>query len=112
MRLSVLSALARMDVDPWKEATRLAAMPKAIAETTLVSTLNRVARTIWKPSEAEVIAARLVRLLPQKNEKSDNYGNRNSRSPFARDELLGGVGSCRDSGIDSLAAPSSDDNRH
>jgi hypothetical protein len=33
MRLSVLSALARMDVDPWEEATRLAAMPKAIAET-------------------------------------------------------------------------------
>ena len=33
MQLSVLSALARMDVDPWEEATRLAAMPKAIAVT-------------------------------------------------------------------------------
>src|ERR1700731_341397 len=30
MQLSVLSALARMDVDPWEEATRLAAMPKAM----------------------------------------------------------------------------------
>jgi hypothetical protein len=41
MQLTVLSALARMDVDPWEEATRLAAMPTAIAERTLVSTLDR-----------------------------------------------------------------------
>jgi hypothetical protein len=40
MQLSVLSALARMDVDPWEEATRLAAMPTATAERTLVSTLD------------------------------------------------------------------------
>ena len=65
MRLSVLSALARMDVDPWEEATRLAAMPKAIAERTLVSTLNRVLGKTRNPSETEVIAARLVQLLPQ-----------------------------------------------
>jgi hypothetical protein len=31
MRLSVLSALARMNLDPWEEASRLAAMHKAIA---------------------------------------------------------------------------------
>ena len=29
--LSVLSALARLDVDPWREATRLARMPRAAA---------------------------------------------------------------------------------
>jgi len=52
MRLSVLSALARMDVDPWEEATRLAAMPKAIAERTLVSTLDLVPGRSWDPSEA------------------------------------------------------------
>ena len=65
MRLSVLSALARMDVDPWEEATRLAAMPKAIAERTLVSTVGRVLGKSRNPSEMEVIAARLVHLLPQ-----------------------------------------------
>src|SRR4249919_1786803 len=64
MQLSVLSALARMDVDPWEEATRLAAMPKAIAERTLVSTLGRVLGKSRNPSEMEVIAARLVHLLP------------------------------------------------
>ena len=68
MRLSVLSALARMDVDPWQEATRLAAMPKAIAERTLVSTLDQVLGKSRNPSEMEVIAARLVQLLPHRGE--------------------------------------------
>ena len=65
MRLSVLSALARMNVDPWEEATRLAAMPKAIAEKTLLSILDLVSGRSWKSPEAAAIAARLVRLLPE-----------------------------------------------
>jgi hypothetical protein len=65
MRLSVLSALARMNVDPWEEATRLAAMPKAIAEKTLLSILDLVSGRSWKSSEAAAIAARLVQLLPK-----------------------------------------------
>lgn len=64
MRLSVLSALARMNVDPWEEATRLAAMPKAIAERTLVSILDLASGQNWNPPEAAATAARLVRLLP------------------------------------------------
>jgi hypothetical protein len=68
MRLSVLSALARMNVDPWEEATRLAAMPKALAEKTLLSMLDLVSGRIWKSPEAAATAARLVRLLPQPSE--------------------------------------------
>ena len=68
MRLSVISALARMNVDPWEEATRLAAMPKAIAEKTLLSILDLVSGRSWKSPEAAAIAARLVRLLPQAGE--------------------------------------------
>ena len=64
MQLSVLSALARMDVDPWEEATCLAAMPKAIAVRTLASTLDRVLDKSRHRSETDVIAARLVQLLP------------------------------------------------
>ena len=70
MRLSVISALARMNVDPWEEATRLAAMPKAIAEKTLLSILDLVSGCSWKSPEAEAIAARLVRLLPQPGENA------------------------------------------
>src|SRR6185437_15505197 len=68
MRLSVLSALARMNIDPWEEASRLAAMPKAIAEKTLLSILDRVSDRSWKSPEASAIAARLVGLLPQPGE--------------------------------------------
>ncbi len=68
MRLSVLSALARMNVDPWEEATRLSAMPRAIAEKTLISILDLVSGRSWKPPEAAAIAARLVQLLPQPGE--------------------------------------------
>ena len=70
MRLSVLSALARINVDPWEEATRLAAMPNTTAEGALVSTLDLIPNKNWEPSETEVIAARLVRLLPQPNDVS------------------------------------------
>jgi hypothetical protein len=65
MRLSVLSALARMDVDPWEEATKLAAMPKAIAQSTLISTLELLSGRRWKSSEAELVAKRLIQLLPE-----------------------------------------------
>ena len=68
MRLSVLSALARMNVDPWEETTRLAAMPRAIAEKTLLSILDLVSGRSWKSPEAAAIAVRLVRLLPQPGE--------------------------------------------
>src|SRR5437763_14074434 len=40
--LSVLSALTRLHMDPWKEASRLSAMPEATAQRTLVSTLGLV----------------------------------------------------------------------
>jgi hypothetical protein len=68
IRLSVLSALARMNVDPWEEATRLAAMPKATAARTLASRLDLIPGRSWKSSEGEAIAARLVGLLPQRAE--------------------------------------------
>ena len=57
-----------MDVDPWEEAARLAAMPKAIIGRTLVSTLDSVPGRSWNPAETEVIAARLVRLLPDQSQ--------------------------------------------
>jgi hypothetical protein len=68
MRLSVISALARMNVDPWDEAKRLAAMPKAMGERALVSILGVVSGSRCKSPEAEVIAAQLIRLLPQSGE--------------------------------------------
>jgi hypothetical protein len=66
--LSVVSALARANVDPWDEASRLSAMPRAIAEKALVATLDLIPGRDWKPADAKSIAARLVRLLPRPGE--------------------------------------------
>ena len=84
MRLSVVSALARMNVDPWEEASRLAAMPKAIAEKTLLSILDVVSGRSWKSPEAAAVAARLVRLLPQDGEPAVATGPANVATGVAK----------------------------
>lgn len=82
--LSVISALARMDVDPWEEASRLAAMPKAIAEKTLLSIFDLVSGRSWTSSEAAAIAARLVRLLPSPSEAATNTATGTAKGPAQR----------------------------
>jgi hypothetical protein len=68
MRLSVLSALARMNVDPWEEAARLATLPARDAERSLVSTLNLFPGKRQRSAETEILAGRLVALLPEAEE--------------------------------------------
>jgi hypothetical protein len=63
--LSVVSALARLDVDPWKEAASLARMPKDKAKerlTFIIASLPTGATTGLSP---EIVAARLIALLPE-----------------------------------------------
>ena len=62
-QLSVLSALVRVSVDPWTEAARLAAMPRAKAAETLRATLDRVCEEDLTPPETEAAATRLIGLL-------------------------------------------------
>jgi hypothetical protein len=61
--LSVLSALARLDLDPWQEAARLNRLPGAAAIERLTSLI--AAASDGPPSEPSMIAARLVALLPR-----------------------------------------------
>jgi len=61
--VSVLSALARLDVDPWQEAARLAQLPKDEAIQGLGSMLGELPGGRWKASESNMIAARLVERL-------------------------------------------------
>jgi hypothetical protein len=56
MPLSVLSALARQNVDPWQEAAELAQLPTESAIVRLMSVISRPV--------PEATAARLVALLP------------------------------------------------
>ena len=65
MRLSVLSAFARMNVDPWEEAARLSDLTASEAERTLVSTLGTFPGNRQSSSDTQILAARLVALLPK-----------------------------------------------
>jgi hypothetical protein len=67
MLLSVLSALARLDIDPWQEADRLAQLPKDLARQSLASLIVGLPSGRWAPSDSTVIAARLAQLLPSRN---------------------------------------------
>jgi hypothetical protein len=62
--LSVLSALARLNLDPWQEAAQLAKLPKDTATRRLASLIARQTGNQSKPLDTEAIAARLVALLP------------------------------------------------
>ncbi len=64
-QLSVVSALARLDVDPWKEALSLAGMPRPIAVSRLTSLIASLPIGATAGLTPEAIAARLVALLPQ-----------------------------------------------
>ncbi|MGQ9369224.1 hypothetical protein [Azospirillum sp. ST 5-10] len=63
--LSVLSALARLDIDPWAEAARLAALPRDAAASALAVILRRLPEQRPEAPDTAEIADRLVKLLPK-----------------------------------------------
>jgi hypothetical protein len=65
MLLSVLSALARLDVDPWHEAARLTRLPPKTATQRLASLILALPGAPPAQSDPETIAARLIALLPR-----------------------------------------------
>ena len=65
MPLSVVSALARFGVDPWREAARLAALPRKAAVDALVAMIVRISEVQAPVMDTCKIAARLVELLPK-----------------------------------------------
>jgi hypothetical protein len=64
MQLSVLSALARMDVDPWEQAATLARLPRDTATRKLASLIAALPAGPLAHLDAATIAARLIPLLP------------------------------------------------
>ncbi len=63
--LSVLSAMARMNLDPWREAASLAELPGKAAANKLASLIAALPGRPSAPDESGTTAARLVKLLPQ-----------------------------------------------
>jgi hypothetical protein len=65
MPLSVLSALSRLDVDPWQEAAELSELPPDTATKRLASLLARLPGGCWGQADLRAIADRLIELLPR-----------------------------------------------
>jgi hypothetical protein len=64
MTLSVLSALARLDVDPWKETAALSSMPKDKAQQRLAALIASTTANLATNLKSEAIAGKLIALLP------------------------------------------------
>ena len=64
--LTVLSALARLGIDPWQESASLAQLSTDKATERLTSIVARLPNGRWAQSDAGAIAARLIELLPTK----------------------------------------------
>jgi len=62
--LSVLSAMARMNLDPWQEAANLAGLPAKAAARRLATLITAIPDGPALPDETGLIAVRLVKLLP------------------------------------------------
>jgi len=77
--LSVLSALTRLDIDPWAEAARLTAMPRDAVVDALVSLIGRFPREHQTPAEAREIAGRLAALLPTRPVRTSPAAPRTAR---------------------------------
>ena len=76
MPLSVLSALARLDIDPWLEAAELAQLPRETATQRLASSIAALPHGSTAHLEHGTIAARLIALLP--HQASSNIRSRDT----------------------------------
>jgi hypothetical protein len=66
MPLSVVSVLARMELDPWVEAAGLADLPAETAARKLAAWLDVLPDPSLKRANSDTRAARLIALLPQR----------------------------------------------
>jgi len=68
--LSVLSAFARLDLDPWQEAGRLAVLPRNDAAADLAATLARLPSPETDTPDHDTLARDLVAFLPERRPSS------------------------------------------
>ncbi len=65
MQVSVLSGLARSDLDPWQEAAKLAELPGKTAVERLSALIETLPGKAWVQADARAVATRLIALLPR-----------------------------------------------
>src|SRR5271156_2767313 len=75
MLVSVLSGLARLDVDPWQEAAKLAQLPGETATLRLASLIGALRDRDSSYLAPPTIATRLIALLPNRNDTKNQSRN-------------------------------------
>lgn len=75
MLVSVLSGLARLDVDPWQEAAKLAQLPGETATQRLASLIGALRDRDSSFLDPPTIATRLIALLPNRNDIKNQSQN-------------------------------------
>lgn len=68
--LTVLSALTRLGIDPWREAARLSDLPRAAAAQALAAIIAALPEGDWKMTDSSAIADRLVQRLPTRGART------------------------------------------
>lgn len=86
--LNVVSALTRLDVDPWEEAARLAALPRAVAAEALAATIARLPIGQMQLSDNLAISQRLVEFLPLRGHATSPRVTANNKKYFQSGMLL------------------------
>ncbi len=66
LSLSVISLLARLNLDPWQEASELAALPAEAAARRLAGSLDTLTDPILRRRITEPMVLRLLALLPRR----------------------------------------------
>jgi hypothetical protein len=79
--LTMISALARLDLDPWEEAGRLSSLAKPDAGAQLAQTIMRLTGTRWPFPEARRIADGLIELLPTRAQVREAADGSRTRLP-------------------------------
>jgi hypothetical protein len=67
--LTVLSVLARLDIEPWQEAARLAQLPGEAAAPALAALISALPKGSATAPDSATVAARLITLLPRQSER-------------------------------------------
>src|SRR6476660_554108 len=70
MPLTVLSALSRLDLDPWEEAAELSELPTDTATQRLGTLIAQLPGGRWANADSKAIADRLIDLLPRRSPSS------------------------------------------
>lgn len=88
--LSILSAFARLEVDPWAEAARLAQMPRDAAAVALAALLRRLPQPSAEQPDHGEIARTLVKALPKAEaRRADPAKGKSAAKPaWSRTEIM------------------------